>query len=74
MVFKTVSGGARTNIAKWWKQSLPSAESIVAALNTNNAFKGVYKNRIVNYKGWRKFWPREVKDNFTSFLCILLVQ
>ena len=60
MVFKTVSGGARTNIAKWWNQPLPSSESVLTALNTNNIFKGIYKNRIVNNVNWRIFNPIEV--------------
>ena len=55
MVFKTVSGGARTRIGEWWRQKHPASEFTTAALNTNNHFRGVYKNRIVNNVNWGKF-------------------
>lgn len=62
MAFKVVSGGNQfIRIAKLWKQSFPSHESSLEALNRHNWFKGLYKNRMVNSTNWKKVQPSQVK-------------
>ncbi|XP_046846202.1 uncharacterized protein LOC124439944 [Xenia sp. Carnegie-2017] len=61
MAFKVVSGGNQlTSIGKFWKQTSPSHESSLEALNKFKSFKGLYKNRIVNPTNWNKVKPSEV--------------
>ena len=59
MVFKVVAGSSG-RIAAWWTQPNPSSEFNTAALNTNNTFKGFYKNRIVTADKWKTFKHKEV--------------
>ena len=61
MAFKIVSGGNQlTSIGKFWKQTSPSHESTLEALNKSKSFMGLYKNRIVNPTNWNKLKPSEV--------------
>ncbi|XP_062517770.1 uncharacterized protein LOC134193008 [Corticium candelabrum] len=57
MVYKAVSG-VSGNVADVWTKTGVSNEEQVNALNTNNFFKGHYKNRIVDE--WRSYRPKEV--------------
>ena len=58
MVYKAVSG-VPGNVAKVWTNKGAVNEERDDALNTNNFFKGHYKNRIVDE--WRLYRPKEVK-------------
>ncbi|XP_046847112.1 uncharacterized protein LOC124440724 [Xenia sp. Carnegie-2017] len=74
MVFKIVSGGNQlTSISKFWKQTSPSHESTLEALNKSKSFIGLYKNRMVNPTNWKKVKPSEVrfvlyKDGLEQFV------
>ena len=65
MVYKAVSG-VSGNVADVWTKTGVSNEEQVNALNTNNFFKGHYKNRIVDE--WRSYRPKEVKSVFIILL------
>ena len=59
MVYKSVSG-IQGNVANIWSSKGSVNEERDDVLNTNNFFKGHYKNRIVDE--WRVYKPKEVNS------------